>query len=97
VLATRERDLEDARSVLDVQRPRLDDTLIRTEIQQLVEEIPDHDIRGRFRRLSEGVSHEHLYHPLPVVASSSPGVTTTSPVTHSISRECAIAGLPTFS
>jgi len=52
VLATRERDLEDARSVIDTQRTRLDEALIRTEIQQLVEEIPDHDIRGRFARLS---------------------------------------------
>lgn len=52
VLATRERDLEDARSVLETQRTRLDESLIRTEIQQLIEEIPDHDIRGRFARLS---------------------------------------------
>ncbi len=40
------------RSVLETQRTRLDESLIRTEIQQLVEEIPDHDIRGRFARLS---------------------------------------------
>jgi hypothetical protein len=52
VLATRERDLEDARSVIEAQRTRLDESLIRTEIQQLIEEIPDHDIRGRFARLS---------------------------------------------
>ena len=51
VLATRERDLEDARSVIETQRARLDESLIRTEIQQLAEEIPDHDIRGRFVRL----------------------------------------------
>lgn len=53
VLSTRERDLEDARSVIETQRSRLDEALIRTEIQQLIEEIPDHDIRGRFARLSE--------------------------------------------
>src|SRR5215212_3172416 len=44
VLATRERDLEDARSVIETQRPRLDETLIRVEIEQLIAEIPDHDI-----------------------------------------------------
>jgi hypothetical protein len=48
----RERDLEDARSVIETQRTRLDESLIRTEIQQLITEIPDHDIRGRFARLS---------------------------------------------
>lgn len=52
VLATRERDLEDARSVIEVQRTRLDHSLIRTEIEKLSEEISDHDIRGRFARLS---------------------------------------------
>ena len=51
VLATRERDLDDARSVMETQRARLDAALIRTEIQQLAEEIPDHDIRGRFVRV----------------------------------------------
>lgn len=56
VLATRERDLEDALSVIEAQRTRLDETLIRTEIQQLIEEIPDHDIRGRFARLSRSRS-----------------------------------------
>ena len=51
VLSTRERDLEDARSVIEAQRPRLDEALIRAEIEQLIEEIPDHDIRGRFATL----------------------------------------------
>jgi hypothetical protein len=51
VLATRERDLEDACSVIETQRTRLDHALIRTEIQQLIDEIPDHDVRGRFARL----------------------------------------------
>jgi len=51
VLATRERDLEDARSVIEMQRGRLDEALIRTEIEQLIEEIPDHDIQERFARL----------------------------------------------
>lgn len=51
ILATRERDLEDARSVIETQRPRLDDVLIGTEVERLIQEIPDHDIRGRFARL----------------------------------------------
>jgi hypothetical protein len=51
VLATRERDLEDARSVIETQRTRLDEALIRAEINQLIDEIPDHDIRGRFATL----------------------------------------------
>lgn len=55
VLATRERDLEDARSVVDTQRKRLDHSLIRTEIERLIEEIPDHEIRARFARLSDAV------------------------------------------
>ena len=57
VLATRERDLGDARSVIETQRTRLDEALIRMEIQQLIEEIPDHDIRRRFARLSRNVPH----------------------------------------
>jgi hypothetical protein len=56
VLATRERDLEDARSVIGMQRPRLDEALIRMEIEQLIEEIPDYDIRGRFAGLSQSGS-----------------------------------------
>jgi hypothetical protein len=51
VLATRERDLEDAYSVIEAQRARLDEALIRAEINQLIDEIPDHDIRGRFASL----------------------------------------------
>jgi len=51
VLATRERDLEDAQSVIETQRRRLDGALIRSEIERLIEEIPDHDIRGRFAKL----------------------------------------------
>ena len=54
VLATRDRDLDDARSVIEAQRTRLDESLIREEIEQLIGEIPDHDIRGRFARLHSG-------------------------------------------
>jgi hypothetical protein len=56
VLATRERDLEDARSVIEMQRPRLDEALIRVEIDQLIAEIPDHDIQRRFAKLSQSGS-----------------------------------------
>ncbi|HKR63940.1 MAG TPA: nucleotidyltransferase [Thermoanaerobaculia bacterium] len=52
VLATRDRDLEDARTVIAKQRTRLDHALVRDEIQQLIEEIPDHDIRDRYAKLS---------------------------------------------
>jgi hypothetical protein len=48
VLATRERDLEDARSVLEKQRARLDLSLVEAEIARLADELADHDIRGRF-------------------------------------------------
>lgn len=48
VLATRERDLEDARSVVEKQRARLDRALLDAEIAQLATELADHDIRGRF-------------------------------------------------
>ena len=48
VLATRERDLEDARSVVEKQRARLDRSLLEAEIAQLADELADHDIRGRF-------------------------------------------------
>ena len=51
VLATRERDLEDARSVIEKQRARLDTPLIEMEIKQLIEEIPDHDVATRFARV----------------------------------------------
>lgn len=47
-LATRERDLEDARTVVDKQRLRLDEKLMGDEIELLATEINDHDIRGRF-------------------------------------------------
>ena len=59
VLATRERDLEDARSVIATQHGRLDETLILTEIEQLIEEIPDHYVRERFARLFEGRVPDH--------------------------------------
>lgn len=51
ILATRDRDLEDAQSVLDHQRGRLDEALIRSEVAALAIEIADHDVSGRFAKL----------------------------------------------
>lgn len=48
VLATRQRDLEDARSVVEKLRARLDHSLLESEIAQLAGELADHDIRARF-------------------------------------------------
>ncbi len=47
-LATRDRDLEDARSVVDKLRGRLDDALMEREIAALASEITDHDLQARF-------------------------------------------------
>ncbi len=52
-LATRDRDLEDARSVLTKQRGRIDEALIEHEIAVLSAEITDHDILVRFARLTK--------------------------------------------
>lgn len=51
VLATRERDLEDARSVIEKQRGRLDQALLEREITELARELPDHDVHGRFDKI----------------------------------------------
>jgi hypothetical protein len=53
VLATRERDLEDAHSVVQKQRARLDHDLLESEVSSLAEELPDHDVRGRFEAISK--------------------------------------------
>jgi hypothetical protein len=52
VLSTRSRDLEDAASVLEKQRDRLDVQLMRDEIEVLATEVSDHDVRARFSSLS---------------------------------------------
>ena len=52
-LATRDRDLEDARSVLEKQRGRIDEALIEHELGLLSAEITDHDILVRFARLTK--------------------------------------------
>jgi hypothetical protein len=44
ILAARERDLEDARSVIHLQRGRIDAVLVEHEVVQLA----GHDVRGRF-------------------------------------------------
>lgn len=49
VLSTRERDLEDARTVVAALRDRLDLALMELEAASLAIEIPDHDVAGRYR------------------------------------------------
>jgi hypothetical protein len=48
VLATRDRDIEDAASVVEKQRGRLDWPLLEREVAALASEIPDHDVAGRY-------------------------------------------------
>ncbi len=52
VLATRDRDLEDAIGVVEKQRSRLDWPLLEHEVRTLAREIPDHDVAGRFATVS---------------------------------------------
>lgn len=52
VLAMRGRDLDDARSVVEKLRGRLDEALMEREIAALASEITDHDIRARFAAIS---------------------------------------------
>ena len=48
VLSTREKDLEDARTVVEALRGRLDEEVVQSEADLLANEITDHDVRGRF-------------------------------------------------
>ena len=50
VLATRERDLEDAVAVVRSLASRIDMELIEHELKALAIEIPDHDVMGRWQR-----------------------------------------------
>lgn len=58
VLSTRERDLEDALSVLVSLADRLDSDLLSEEAEALAKEIGDHDVRSRWRRLEQMVLGE---------------------------------------
>lgn len=51
VLSTRERDLEDAATVLRALGSRVDRARIAAEIAELATEIPDHDATGRLERM----------------------------------------------
>jgi hypothetical protein len=51
VLSTRDRDLEDARTVVAALRGRLDEHLMTTEAAALAVEIADHDVAARFARV----------------------------------------------
>lgn len=48
VLSTRDKDLEDARTVVAALHGRLDEALIRTESASLAREIGDHEVKRRF-------------------------------------------------
>lgn len=49
VLSTRDRDLEDARTIVAALRDRLDVSLIAREAALLATEVPDHDVTRRYR------------------------------------------------
>jgi hypothetical protein len=49
VLSTRDRDLEDARTIVAALRGRLDLALMDAEAALLADEIADHDIAARYR------------------------------------------------
>ena len=50
ILATRERDLEDAVTVVRSLATRIDMKLIERELEALAIEISDHDVMGRWQR-----------------------------------------------
>ncbi len=52
-LSTRDRDIEDAASVLKRSRESLDLDLLRREIDSLAAEIPDFDVRSRLAAIEE--------------------------------------------
>lgn len=54
VLSTRERDVEDAAVVLQELSGRIDRSLIDGELRLLAQEIPGHDIAGRYQRVLVG-------------------------------------------
>lgn len=57
VLSTRDRDLDDAASVVRTLRPTLDLALVRAEAAALAREVPDHDVAGRLARvLAQGTT-----------------------------------------
>jgi hypothetical protein len=56
LLATRDRDLDDAKTVLEQQRDRLDLALVAREIALLSNEIPQHDVRARWAAIDAHAS-----------------------------------------
>ena len=59
-LSTRERDLEDAAAVLAALAARIDRIFIDEEIANLVREIADFDVGGRYRHLWNDVVPPYL-------------------------------------
>ena len=56
ILSTRERDLEDASTVLGALFGRIDSTFIEQEVAELAREVSEHDIADRYQRLRALVS-----------------------------------------
>ena len=56
ILATRERDLEDAASVMRSLAGRIDLELIERELGALAGEIPDHAVMSRRQRAFQGMT-----------------------------------------
>lgn len=52
LLSTRDRDVDDAASVLRAPELSIDRALLEAEVTRLASEIPDHDVRGRLGRLA---------------------------------------------
>jgi hypothetical protein len=59
VLSTRERDLDDAASVIRTLDARFDLTMARDELASLAAEIADHDVAGRAARVLAGGGSPH--------------------------------------
>jgi hypothetical protein len=53
VLSTRERDLDDAASVVRALGPRLEIDLVEREASELARELPDHDAAGKWQAVRE--------------------------------------------
>ncbi len=60
VLSTRERDLEDARAILTSLRGRIDEPLLDAEAKLLSEELPSHDVSGRYRSVWQSLSPTNI-------------------------------------
>jgi hypothetical protein len=58
VLSTRDRDLEDAATVLGALSRRIDSYFIEKEVAELVQELTEHDVAGRYQQLRALVGNQ---------------------------------------